>query len=368
MTNWKECKLGDIADFKNGKSRPLDKGNFPIYGGNGILGCSNQSNSKGEVVIIGRVGAYCGSVYFESRPIWISDNALFALPKYNYNSKFIYYLLKQLNLNQFAEGSSHPLLTQTLLNSIEIRTTVDPNEQSSIASILSGLDEKINLLQRQNKTLETFGEILFRQWYVEEAKESWKIYKFIDLVKHVKPGTNFQPKRIERGIPFLNVRNLNDGSLNYSDINYISEEEYKRVHKNWIPEENDILISRIGTLGVVAVISNEDLPVAVHYNMINLKAKSTSYQFLYFLVKSDLFQEKYHSIIRQSVQEYVAIEDVESIEIGLPIQSEVFKNQEEIFIKLFAKIRSNKNQIRTLKALRDALLPKLMKGELRVTV
>jgi type I restriction enzyme, S subunit len=287
------------------------------------------------------------------------------------DSSFLMYFLTQHNtldyLQVIAESRSgtFPQITFAQLSDLDLYIPPLP-EQRAIAAVLSSLEDKIDLLNRQNKTLENLAETLFNQWFVEEVNESWKIYKFVDLVNHVKPGTNFQPKRVEHGIPFLNVRNLNNGFLDFSDISYISEEEFKRVHRNWMPEENDILISRIGTLGIVAVISKEDLPVAVHYNMINLKAKLTSFQFLYFLLKSSLFQEKYRSIIRQSVQEYVAIEDVENIEITLPINSDKFRTQENIFIEIFTKLYFNRNQIRTISTMRDSLLPKLISGEVRV--
>lgn len=241
-------------------------------------------------------------------------------------------------------------------------------EQKAIASILSSLDDKIDLLQRQNATLEAMAETLFRQWFVEEAKEEWETKKLKEIVLHVKPGTNYQPQRVATGIPFLNVRNLKNGFLDLSDTTFITIDEYRRVHKVWQPEENDILISRIGTLGEVAAISKRDLPVAVHYNMINLKAKSTSFQFLYFLLKSNYFQEIYFANVRQSVQEYVAIEDVENIDIKLPFSSEDFKEKEKTFVQYFTKISSNESQIRTLTTLRDVLLPKLMSGEVRVVV
>jgi type I restriction enzyme S subunit len=115
-------KLGDIALFYNGKSRPddIEKSIIPIYGGNGILGYTDKSNFSGTSIIIGRVGAYCGSLYLENREIWITDNALLSKPKKDNYYYYLFYLLKSLNLNTMAEGSSHPLLTQTLLNSIEI--------------------------------------------------------------------------------------------------------------------------------------------------------------------------------------------------------------------------------------------------------
>lgn len=124
---WEEGKLGDVADFNNGKSRPesIEGSVIPIYGGNGILGYTIRLNSEGMSIVIGRVGAYCGSLYIENRPIWITDNALSAKPKDKKYTSYLYYLLKSLNLNQMAEGSSHPLLTQTLLNTIDITIPSD---------------------------------------------------------------------------------------------------------------------------------------------------------------------------------------------------------------------------------------------------
>src|SRR5690606_2939889 len=171
MSQWKWVKLGDIIRFGNGKERPRTHGSFPVFGGNGILGYCDRSNYENETIIIGRVGAYCGSVYYEQRPIWVSDNALAAKSKGDAYPKFLYYLLKYLNLNDYAEGSGHPLVTQSLLNSIQTRIPQNIEEQKSIASILSSLDDKIDLLHRQNATLEAMAETLFRQWFVEEAKE-----------------------------------------------------------------------------------------------------------------------------------------------------------------------------------------------------
>lgn len=390
MANWKEYKLGDLClDVKSGGT-PLtsvreyyQNGTIPwlktkevlnnkIYSTENYISEIGLKESSAKLIPVNSVivamygdGDTAGRVAMNKIPISTNQACCnLIIDESKANSDFIYYLLRG-SYNQLVglkTGSGQQNLNAKLIKDYEILIPELP-EQQAIAEVLSSLDDKIDLLRRQNKTLESLAETLFRQWFVEEAEQSWETLKFSELVKHVKPGTNFQPKRIEKGIPFLNVRNLNGGFLDYSDINYISEEEYQRVHKNWMPEENDVLISRIGTLGIVAVISKEDLPVAVHYNMINLKAKLTSYQFLYFLLKSSLFQEKYNSIIRQSVQEFVAIEDVENIEINLPLNQESFKERESNFVEIFAKIRSNKNQVRTLMKTRDELLPKLMSGD-----
>ena len=153
--DWKEGTLGNIASFHNGKKRPDNTflGKNPIYGGNGILGYSEKHNYDNTTIIIGRVGAYCGSLYIEHRPVWVSDNASVAKPLKNGQSSFLFFLLRYLSLNEMAEGSSHPLLTQTLLKSIQIQ--LPPNE--IIESFVSQVDtflNKINFNNSQIRTLE----------------------------------------------------------------------------------------------------------------------------------------------------------------------------------------------------------------------
>ena len=95
-------QLSDILEFKNGKKRPAADGSIPVYGGNGILGYTNESNYE-NCIVIGRVGAYCGSVYYERNACWISDNAIAALPKDQTDIVYAYYLLKSLRLNEKLE-------------------------------------------------------------------------------------------------------------------------------------------------------------------------------------------------------------------------------------------------------------------------
>ena len=253
-------------------------------------------------------------------------------------------------------------------------------QQKAIAEILSSLDDKIELLKKQNKTLENIGQAIFKSWFVDfegfenDLVESemgmiprgWKVYKFKDIVKHLKPWTNYQPKRVANWIPFINWRHVKWGIIKLDNVQYITEDEYKRVHKAWQPEENDILITRIWTLGNVWVIKKSDLPLAVHYNNINIKADKLSFQFIYFLLQSKVFTYYYHLRKKQAVQEYITIEDVEEIPIVLPINFEEIKNIEDNLKDNYDKIKNNNLQIQTLSNLRDSLLPRLMNGKVRV--
>ena len=392
MSVWKETKLGNLGRVVTGKTpskdnpedwgtevlfvTPSDYKNYGKFANSSIrmlsnVGAKRQGNRllpKGSILVT-CIGSDMGKTAINSEPCVTNQQINAIIPdNAKANSDFIYYLTKDLyeTLSSLgSDGTAVPILNKSDFENIDISIPA-LEEQKAIASVLSSLDDKIDLLHRQNTTLERMAETLFRQWFVEEAQEDWEEYKFKEIVQHVKPGTNYQPKRLESGIPFLNVRNLKDGFLDLSDVTYISVDEYQRVHKVWKPEENDVLISRIGTLGIVAVISKRDLPVAVHYNMINTKAKLTSYQFLYFLLKSQYFQELYSSQIRQSVQEYVAIEDIENLDIKLPLMKHNFKERELVFNDLYQKLAANEAQKRTLEKLRDNLLPKLISGEIRM--
>ena len=117
------------------------------------------------------------------------------------------------NLNEYAEGSSHPLVTQTLLNAIEIIFTDDIEKQIRIAAILSSLDDKIVLLHRENKTLEAMAETLFRQWFIEEAKEDWKEVPLTKIANFLNglPCQKYPPKNNIEKLPVLKIRELSNG-------------------------------------------------------------------------------------------------------------------------------------------------------------
>ena len=388
--NWKEVKLGDYLDSISKTFKFTDKevvflNTSDILEGKvlnkeyvspiGLPGQAKKSIQKGDLLFseIRPANKRYARIDFDSEDYVVSTKLMVLRVKGDLDPIFLELYLTSEEildyLQMIAEDRSgtFPQITFDIISKLELKLPPLP-EQKAIASVLSSLDDKIDLLHQQNQTLEALAETLFRQWFIEKAKEDWPIYKFKDIVKHVKPGTNFQPKRVNNGIPFLNVKNLNNGFIDLQNNTFITQEEYERVHKNWKPEVGDVLISRIGTLGLVATILERDLPIAVHYNMINLKPKLIGTEFLYFFLKSNHFQEEYFSRARQSVQEYLAIEDVEEIEVKLPLEFESFTLKEQQFIEFYNKIKNNFIQIQTLTQLRDTLLPKLMSGEVRVKV
>ena len=128
--------LSTMAKFSNGKKKNDSIGDIPVYGGNGIFGYTDSANSE-NCVIIGRVGAYCGSVHFEPSTCWISDNAIRCEAKQGNDIRFLYYLLKGLKLDHRQIGTSQPLLTQGILNAIEVADAPSLEKQESIAKFFT---------------------------------------------------------------------------------------------------------------------------------------------------------------------------------------------------------------------------------------
>ncbi len=165
---WRNTNLGELLKFSNGKKSPERSGGAgnPVYGSNGIIGYAETANSAKNSLIIGRVGTFCGSVYFSSKECWVTDNAIKASAIDGNNPIFLYYLLKHLNLNQWREGSGQPLINQSILKGIEVLTP-SSTDQDQIAIILGSLDEKIETNRQTNQTLEAMAQALFKSWFVD---------------------------------------------------------------------------------------------------------------------------------------------------------------------------------------------------------
>ena len=171
---WAVGKLNDFISIKNGKTRPVSQGIIPVYGGNGIIDYVKNSNYE-NLNVIGRVGAYCGSVYFNEGKVWISDNALAGISK-NDTLYFDYLTLVNLNLNSKSEGSSHPLLTQGILNDIDLLKSKNTNIYQEFESIIKPLFKQLHNFKNQNKKLEELKDLLLaKMTRVETGKELIKI-------------------------------------------------------------------------------------------------------------------------------------------------------------------------------------------------
>jgi hypothetical protein len=137
-------RLGDYLDFSNGTTPPAREpnGRFPVYGSNGAIGFAARHNASGPLIVLGRVGSYCGNVRYCDSDVWVTDNALVCRAKSLDETRYWYYALQTCRLNGHRSGSGQPLLNQRILRDISI-PTVAARERRRVAAFLGALDDKI---------------------------------------------------------------------------------------------------------------------------------------------------------------------------------------------------------------------------------
>ncbi len=366
MSSWRECKLGDVATRMTSGGTPSTSkseyydGNIPWLNTKEIKNCRifttektitdlGLQNSSAKwidenSVIVAMYGATAGKVAINKIPLTTNQaccNITLDSTKADYN--FIYYLLLNSfdRLDNMTSGAAQQNLNVGLISNFDI--SLPPlEEQKAIAEVLSSLDDKIDLLHRQNKTLESLAGTLFRQWFIEEAKEEWEEVTLSDVME-LKYGKDH--------------KHLNDGKIPIYGSGGIM-----RYGDTAIYENESILIPRKGTLSNIFYVDEPFWTVdTIFWSKIN--SEKISGKLLFEFLKTLDFSNMNVGSAVPSLTTKVLNE----ISFALPSLEE----QEEF--KLYTddawdKVKQNKKQIQTLENLRDTLLPKLLSGEVRVKI
>lgn len=139
-----EVRLGEHLEFRSGSCSPprRARGRFPVYGANGPIGFAAEHNVSGPLIVVGRVGSYCGSVRYCDSDVWVTDNAYVCRANDPAETRYWYYALQTCRLNEHRAGSGQPLLNQRTLREVSVHVAQAP-ERRRIAEVLGALDDKI---------------------------------------------------------------------------------------------------------------------------------------------------------------------------------------------------------------------------------
>jgi type I restriction enzyme S subunit len=376
MSDWKEYTLSDIAEIHNSKRIPLNslqrqhkKGSYPYYGASGIVDYIDEYIFDGEYVLISEDGENLNSrqtpIAFEAKgQFWVNNHAHIVKGKKQFVNKLIVSYLQQLDLTPFITGAVQPKLSKENLLSIPFYLPIDDTEKAAIASILSSLDDKIDLLHRQNKTLESLAETLFRQWFVEEAEEGWEeisLYNAIELVGGGTPKTN-NPAYWNGNIPWLSGGDI---ASNHKDVILSAEQSITALglensSARLLPRMATVISAR-GTVGKYCILSK---PMAFSQSNYGVLPKfKDCFCFTYLLVAHSV--SALQSAAYGSVFDTITTSTFKEHSLHLPKEKIIQRFESEVK-PFFDKMMLNKLQIQTLTQLRNTLLPKLMSGEVRV--
>lgn len=249
-------------------------------------------------------------------------------------------------------------------------------EQHAIAYVLSSLDDKIDLLHRQNQTLETLAETLFRHWFVEEAKEDWEEMKLRDFIS-IKHGFAFKGNNITgepTNLILVTPGNFKiGGGFKFDKFKYYSSQDFP---KDYIFQSGDLIVTMTdlsvdgNTLGYPAFVpenySNELYLHNQRVGKIEFK-NELGKNFIYQLMRTEDYQWFVLSGASGTAIRHTSPTSICNFSFRKPPKSKIIEF--ELFANsLKEKMKKNQIQIRTLLTLRDTLLPKLMSSEVRVKI
>jgi type I restriction enzyme S subunit len=254
-------------------------------------------------------------------------------------------------------------------------------EQKSIASILSAIDDKIENNLAINKTLEEMAMALYKHWFVDfgplqdgEFVESelgripkgWEVIPFGKIVSKYIDNRGKTPPIEEEGIPLLEVKHISSNLFPDLKVQkYVSENTYNNWFRNHL-EEDDIIISTVGTVGLTSLVPTFS-KVTIAQNLLGLRFDSNLYPtgFMFYLMKSPYFLNQIENRLIITVQKSIKRSDLDKIPCLIPNQK-LINSFNEIVICYIKQIESNLKENQTLTQLRDTLLPKLISGEVRL--
>jgi type I restriction enzyme S subunit len=360
MTEWRECKLGDVITFQRGYDLPKDKmvrGIYPVVASNGIIGFHNEYTTENPCVTIGRSGNVGNPNIVYSRA-WAHNTTLYIREYKNCDPVFIYYMLHTLDLGRYASGSAVPTLNRNHIHSILISMPPLP-EQKAIAEVLSSLDDKIDLLTRQNKTLEDLAQAYFRKWFIEDASDKWE-EKGLDEIADFLNGLPLQKYPYKTGNPLhvIKIKELNNGFTDSSDLCSAD------IPEQYIVCPGDVIFSWSGSLQVDIWKYGKG---ALNQHLFKVTSRYYPKWFYYFWIKYHLPEFKMIAESKATTMGHIQRKDLSNAIVLVPDGQEL-NFIDNIMSPLIEKIEHNNAQVLVLQKLRDTLLPKLISGEIRVKI
>lgn len=382
------------VDITRAEQRP---GPVPVVSSGGVSSYHDTAIATGPGVILGRKGVV-GSVWYLDRPYWPHDTSLWVKDFRGNHERFVYYYFKNISstLAQLDVGSANPTLNRNHVHPLE--TTWPPlPEQRAIAHILGTLDDKIELNRRTNETLEAMARALFKSWFVDfdpvHAKKAGRKPEGMDAATAALFPSSFAgeiPKGWHRadlpsvidmkegpgimaadfrasGVPLVRLAGLKSGVSVLAGCDYLDPDMVAKKWAQFALEPGDTLLSTSATLGLVTVVEEEGRGAIPYTGIIRMRSQPgglTSRLIRHFL-ESRTFQEQVEAMGVGSVIRHFGPSHLKTMSIVVPAQA-IQAAASDALAPIDAHVTAARRESATLAALRDALLPQLLSGSLRV--
>ena len=391
-TDWRECSWGDLATLEYGKAlRGYHSagGEYQVYGTNGPIGWHSEYLYNKPSVIIGRKGVYRG-VHYASKPFWAIDTAFYLKAKCDFDIRWAYYQLLTHDINSMDSGSAIPSTSRNDFYRLSV-SLPPPLEQKAIAHILGTLDDKIELNQKMNKTLEAIAQAIFSSWFINFGPVRAKVYGLelhgldteisglfpnsfddselggipwgwrivpLDEIANFLNGVASQkyPPTDDDSLPVIKIAELRSG------ITDKTGRANTTMGSKFIVDNGDVLFSWSGSLMVKLWCNGQGV---LNQHLFKVTSEEYPKWFFYFWTKQYLPDFQAIAADKATTMGHIKRHHLSDAQVVLP-PNPVIQKGSEVITPLIDALVANEIQDRKLIDIRDALLPKLLSGEVRI--
>lgn len=388
MSEWKECTIGDLGKIITGKTprtaitknyggkvpflspsdnmelKHIDKTNKTLtdQGVEEVKNCLLPANA----VCVSCIGSDLGKVLITTQPSVTNQQINSIIVNEDNDTDFIYYLMtivgKQLNFIS-KTSTAVPIINKTTFSNYKISVPSLP-EQRKIAELLSSLDEKIETNHKINARLEELAQALFKSWFIDfepfggKMPEDWEIKSLSSIATYLNGLAMQKYPPINSGdkLPVLKIKELGDGYINVNS-DFCSE---TNIGSDYVIESGDIVFSWSGTL-LVKMWTGGKCGLNQHL----FKVTSDQYPKWFYYFWTLHHNENFKRIAKDKAvtMGHIKREELDKAKVNIP-SSEFINRADAVLSPILRQIENTSIESSRLAALRDALLPKLMSGEL----
>lgn len=384
---WKTVKLGDVCKFLNGgtPSKEISKyfdGHIPWITGADIISPivtnarsfitdeaiqSSATNlvQKDTVLLVTRTSV--GKVAVTGLALCFSQDITAIIPhQKELNSKFLVRFLesKTSYFKQYQRGATIQGITRDVVANLQI--PLPPlAEQKRIAEVLDKADALREKRRLALNKLDSLTQSIFLEMFGDPVKnpKGWERVILNEISNKITDGEHQTPKRISEGIKLLSARNVKNGFIDLSQVDYISIDEYERIIKRCNPEKNDILISCSGTIGRVTTVQIDEKFTLVRSVALVKPKDNVNAKFLENYLRTDYMKAFMIKRANASSQANLFIGQIKELPILLP-PLELQNKFAEIVKKIEALKAEKEKSLEQIENLFQSLQQRAFKGEL----
>lgn len=356
---WALTRLGDICEFKYGKSLPETVragGDISVFGSNGVVGAHNSALTEGPTIVIGRKGSH-GEVNFSSGSCWPIDTTYYVdHSATKADIRWLFHRLCGAGLNQMNRAAAVPGLNREDAYRVEI--LLPPlEEQRRIAAILDQAETLRTQRRAALALLDSLTQSLFLDMFGDPVAnlKGLPICELQRLCTRITDGTHQSPAWQKSGIPFLFISNIVEGQINFDTHKFISADTHAELTKRCPIEIGDVLYTTVGSYGNAAVVSTEKL-FAFQRHIAHIKPDKSKLdsRFLAAMIQSPGVRQQVDKVAKGIAQKTVNLADLKGLSVfapPLPLQ--------QTFATRIASIEALKATHRRALAALDALFASL---------